>query len=689
MKTVSAHALIGAAVGSVFLAQNAVAEDDQHDEHHTLDEIIVAATPLDRTVRELAQPTSVLGGDALARKQSASIGETLAGELGVSSSYFGPVASRPVIRGQFGERVRILSNGLDSLDASALSEDHAVGVDSILAERVEIVRGPATLLYGSGAAGGLVNVVDSRIAEKPLDSVFSGAMSLAADTAVGERSGAVKADFGTARTALHLDGFRRTTDDVEIPGFAESRILRALEEDEGELAAEEAYGKVENTSSTAEGGAAAVSFTGEASYLGLSISRYENDYGIPGHHHHEEDPAAGELDEEPVRIALDQTRYDLRGAYQFDGMFDEMTVRMARNDYAHMELEGSDVGTRFDTRGTDARVELRHKPVAGFGGAIGLQYKNIDFKALGEEAFVPASDTSQVSLFAFEEYAASDRWILQVSARIERQTLESPAGADYGETAYGASLGSIWSFSDDKSLSVNLAHTERHPNATELFADGPHVAVQRYERGAAALGIDYFDKELSTNLDVTLRGAAGRIEWTLTGFLNSIDDYILLSPTDLFIDELQVFDFEQQDVEMFGLEAEALVDLIATDMGHLHARLFADFVRGEEQASGENLPRLPPLRWGVGLHFTGDRTDASVAATYHDAQDRLAPNELPTDSFTLVTAEVSYTFPGRDTLLFLRASNLTDDDARRHSSPLKDIVPLPGRSFHAGLRFNF
>lgn len=688
MKTVSAQALIGAAVGAVLLAQAAVAEDDQHDEHHTLDEIIVAATPLDRTVRELAQPTSVLGGDALARKQSASIGETLAGELGVSSSYFGPVASRPVIRGQFGERVRVLSNGLDAMDASALSEDHAVGVDSILAERVEIVRGPATLLYGSGAAGGLVNVVDSRIAEKPLDSAFSGAMSLAADTAVGEKSGAVKADLGTARTAVHLDGFRRTTDDVEIPGFAESRILRTLEEDEGELAAEEAYGKVENTSSTAEGGAAAVSFTGEASYLGLSVSRYENDYGIPGHHHHEEEPAGG-LDEEPVRIALDQTRYDLRGAYRFDGIFDELTVRMARNDYAHRELEGSDVGTRFDTRGTDARIELRHKPVAGFGGAIGLQYKNSDFKALGEEAFVPASDTSQVSLFAFEEYAASERWILQVSGRIERQTLESPAGADYGETAYGASIGSIWSLSDEHSLSVNLAHTERHPNATELFADGPHVAVQRYERGAAATGIDYFDKELSTNLDATLRGAAGRVEWTLTGFLNSIDDYILLSPTDLFIDGLQVFDFEQQDVEMFGLEAEALVDLIATDRGHLHARLFADFVRGEEKASGENLPRLPPLRWGVGLHFTGDRTDASVAATYHDAQDRLAPNELPTDSFTLVTAELSYTIPRRDTLLFLRGSNLTDDDARRHTSPLKDIVPLPGRSFHAGLRFNF
>jgi iron complex outermembrane receptor protein len=688
MKTVSIPALAGVALGVVSLSHGAVADDDQGDEHHVLDEIIVAATPLDRTVRELAQPTSVLGGDALIRKQSASIGETLAGELGVSSSYFGPVSSRPVIRGQFGERVRVLSNGLDALDASALSEDHAVGVDSILAERVEIIRGPATLLYGSGAAGGLVNVVDSRIAEKPLDSSFSGAASLSADTAIGEKSGAIKADFGTASTAFHVDWFRRTTDDIEIPGYAESRVLRALEEEEDELAEEEAFGKVENTSSTAAGGAAAITLTREGAFLGLSVSTYDNEYGIPGHHHGEELPGDIEAEEESVRVALEQTRYDLRGGYSFDRVFDEISVRVARNDYMHMELEGDEIGTRFDTQGTDARVEIRHQPAGGFDGAIGIQYKNTDFKALGEEAFVPASDTSQVSLFGFEEYAISDRWVLQASARIENQTLKSPAGPTYDENAYGASLGSIWSFMGDYSFSVNLAHTERHPNATELFADGAHVAVQRYERGAAALGIDYFDKELSTNLDMTLRGTTERLEWTLTAFINSIDDYILLSPTAETIDELQVYDFEQTDVEMSGFEAEALVDLVATDRGHLHARLFADYVRGEEK-SGENLPRLPPLRVGAGLHFAGERTDASVEATYHDKQDRLAENELPTDSFTLVSAEFSYNFPKRETMLFVRVSNLTDQDARRHASPLKDLVPLPGRSFHVGLRVSF
>lgn len=687
MKKNRTTAILGIALGAAMMAQPAVADDGQDDEHHVLDEVIVAATPLDRTVRELAQPTSVLSGDALARKQSASIGETLAGELGVNSSYFGPVASRPVIRGQFGERVRVLSNGLDSLDASALSEDHAVSVDSILSERVEIIRGPATLLYGSGAAGGLVNVVDSRIAEEPLDSAFSGAMSLSADTAIGEKSGAIKADFGTESTAFHLDWFRRTTEDIEVPGYVESRVLRALEEEEGGLAEEEAFGEVENTSSTAEGGAAAITFTGKDAYLGFSVSRYDNEYGIPGHHH-EEAPGVPAEAEAAVRVALEQTRYDLRGAYTFDQVFDALNVRVARNDYGHTELEGDAVGTRFDTQGTDIRVELRHKPMGGFDGAIGVQYKNIDFVALGDEAFVPASDTSQTSLFAFEEYAVSDAWVLQASARIENQALKSPAQSSYDETAYGASIGSIWSFAGDFSLAFNLAHTERHPNATELFADGPHVAVQRWERGAAAQGLEYFDKELSTNLDVTLRGVTERLEWTLTAFVNSVDDYILLSPTAEIVDELQVYEFQQTDVEMSGFEAEALVDLMNADRGHLHARLFADYVRGEDK-SGGNLPRLPPLRLGAGLHFTGDNTDASVEATYHDEQDELAENELPTDSFTLVSAEVSYTFPASDTLLFVRASNLTDQDARRHSSPLKDLVPLPGRSFHVGLRVSF
>ena len=666
------------------LTGSAFADETRPDQHHILDEIIVAATPLERTVEELAQPTSVVGGDALVKKQAASIGETLAGELGVSASYFGPVASRPVIRGQFGERVRVLTNGLDSLDASALSEDHAVTVDSILAERVEIVRGPATLLYGSGAAGGLVNVVDSRMAETPLDTAFSGAASANFDTAAGTESGALKLDFGSEHLAVHVDGFRRNTDDIEIPSYAESKVLRQLEAEEGEPEEHEADGVVENTSSATDGLAAAISLTSETGYLGLSVSGQDSRYGGPGHHHDEDGD-----EEEAVRIGLDQTRYELRGGRDLEGKLKRAELRVARNDYTHVELEGDEVGTRFDTSGTDLRLELRHRSLGSLEGAVGVQYKAIDFRAAGDEAFVPGSDTQQVGLFAFEEYAVNDAWVIQASARIEGQRLRSPGKREYDDWASGASIGSIWSISDRTSLSANISFTERHPNATELFADGPHVAVQRYERGSVTSGAGYFDKEASTNVDVTLRGVTERLEWTITGFLNRVDDYILLSPTGSQIDSLPVFDYLQKDVEMVGFEAEVLVDLFATAMGHLHARAFADTVYGEETVSGEYLPRLPPLRWGIGLHFTTDRADLSVDAAFHSAQDKLAGNELRTASFGLVNAEASYTFADDDLLVYLRGTNLTDADARRHTSPLKDIVPLPGRSLHFGLRWHF
>ncbi len=634
------------------------AADETPDEHHQFEEIIVSATPLERTVEELAQPTSILSGDALARKQAASIGETLADELGVSASYFGPIASRPVIRGQFGERVRVLSNALDSLDASALSEDHAVSIDSILARSVEVVRGPATLLYGSGAAGGLVNVVDFRIAESAPEVPFGGALALNADSALGTRAGALRLDFGSERIAYHLDGFRRDTDDVETP-----------------------QGSAPNTSSATDGGALGVSLVGNNGFVGLSASRYGSLYGVP-------QSEAGDEDES-VRIDLDQSRYDLRARYVFGGLIEQVEMRVAHNDYRHIELEGSEIGTRFDTRGTDARLEFQHRARGKWQGAFGLQYKRIDFAAEGEEAFVPDSDSSQMSIFAFEELGLSEDWTLQASARIERQVLETAGTPAFKDTAIGASLGSIWTLPRALSVAVNVALTERHPNAAELFADGPHVAVQRYERGALAVGTGSLAKERSMNVDLTLRGSGGRFEWTVVGFVNNVDDYVLLAPTSEQIDGLQVFDVVQADVEMYGAEAELLADVFATENGHLHARLFVDFVHGEQADSGAYLPRLPPLRWGAGLHFSGARIDANLSATVNEAQHKTAGSELRTGSFTMLDAELSYSFADPALLVFIKATNISDELARRHTSPLKDILPLPGRSLHAGLRLDF
>ncbi|MCH9693765.1 MAG: TonB-dependent receptor [Gammaproteobacteria bacterium] len=675
----------------------ASAQDDE-DAHHEMDQIVVTAAPLGRTVEQLAQPTTILRGDELAKKQSTSIGETLSQEPGMSSTYFGPVSSRPVIRGQYGERVRVLSNGLDSLDASALSEDHQVTVDGLLADRIEIVRGPATLLYGSGAAGGLVNVVDSRFIDKPLDKPFSAGVALGADSAVGNRDAAVRSHFGSDSIAFSFDYFTRSTDNVEIPGFAESAAFIAAEEAEGggeEEEGEEAFGVVENTDSETSSGAVGVSFVGDKGFLGVSFSGFDSKYGIPGHHHHEEEdpgmPPAEEEEEEVVRIDLDQTRVDVNGEYDLDGRFvSGIRFRAAVNDYKHTELEGAEIGTVFDVQGSDNRLELRHAPWGDLEGAIGIQYKQVDFDAIGDEAFVPASDTTRLSLFVFEELRLNDSWVLQGSARFEDQEISGATlGQQYDDGAFGASIGAIWRPLEDIRISANLAMTERHPTTAELYSDGPHIAAQRFERGSVALGNGILELEESTNLDLTVHGDTGPVEWTITGFINSVDNYILLRPTTLELDELPVFDYGQADVDFVGIEAQALVELWDRDDSHVHLSVFADFVNAEEDVSGAYLPRIPPSRVGFGLHGGWNKYDASIDATFAADQDGVAENELPTEGYTLLNLSLSYTFDEPDLYVFLRGSNMLDEEIRQHTSPLKDLIPLPGRSVHLGLRYEF
>ncbi|MEX2125007.1 MAG: TonB-dependent receptor [Woeseia sp.] len=679
-------------------ATAAVAQDKAvEDRHHPLDEITVTATPLSRTVTQLAQPISVMSGDELTLKQSTSIGETVSGEVGVSSTYFGPVASRPVIRGQYGERIRVLSNGLDALDASALSEDHQVSIEGILADRVEIVRGPATLLYGSGAAGGIINVVDNRIINNSLTEPFSGAVAIGADSAVGKRDATGRVAFGSDTVGVHLDYFRRDTDDVEIPGFAESALLRSMEEEEehedGHEEEEEAFGTVENTDSETDGGALGLSWTADRGFMGFAVSTFNSNYGIPGHHHeHEEGEAEPEPEEEEaVRVDLEQRRIDVRSEYSFDGPIARAKVSLARSDYEHQELEGTEIGTLFDTKGTDARLELEHSDIGKLQGAFGFQFKKVDFNAIGEEAFVPPSKTLSNSVFLFEEYGLNERWVLQGSARVERQTIEvdTSIGPEYSDTAFGASIGAVWTFVEDMSLSANYALTERHPNSTELFAAGPHVAVNRFERGSVTLGNGFLDKEFSSNLDLTLRGRNDLLDWSVTAFINEVDDYILLAPTGQEEDEMPVFEYTQTDAQFYGYEAEGLIELFDTAAGHLHARLFSDFVYAEEKGSGAYLPRLPPLRYGIGVHYAADRLSAGIEGTFHAKQDKSAASELPTDDYMLLSADLSYRLDDQGLFLFLRGTNLTDEDARQHSSPLKDTVPLPGRSLHVGLRYDF
>lgn len=649
-----------------------------------LGRLVITGSPLRGTLLDSAQPVSVLSGDDLRRQMAASLGETLDEQAGVSATYFGPSASRPVIRGLGGARVRVLADGIGSLDASSVSPDHAVSIEPLLAERVEIIRGPATLMYGNGAFGGVVNVVDNRIPEQLPAEAFFGAAEARVATATGERALVAKADGAAGRLAWHLDAYTRSTDDVEIPGFPESAALLA---EEGETPDPAEAGTVENTNSESDGAAAGLSWINGENFLGLSVSTYNSNYGVPGHHHHEE-PAPGmpaEEEEAPVRIDLEQLRYDLKSGWDkpLPG-FDRARFRAGYNDYEHVELEGAETGTVFRNRELESRFELVHKDEQGWDGALGLQYKNRDFAALGEEAFVPPVKSIDRGIFLIEEYRL-DAWKYALGARLDKVVHNAEIDVDREFTTRSFSAGTVYRFGGDYSFSVNLAVAERAPTPEELYSDGPHLATQSYEVGNLAL-----QPETARNIDLRLRRTAGDWRWTLGVYRNAIADYIYQANTGQELDELPVFAYTQADATFRGVEAESEWQFAELAGGALSWKLFGDYTRATLDAGGD-VPRIPPRRIGTGFDYEGTRWSAGLTATRYADQDCTAAFERPTEGYLMLDADLSYRLFGSvsEWFVFLRGTNLLDEEARRHSSFLKDLAPLPGRSFTLGVRGSF
>jgi iron complex outermembrane receptor protein len=673
----SSHSLRVAVVA--MLANYAVSHSALAQESDT-EEVVVTSTALRENPLEVAQPTEVVAGDELRRQIATSIGETLSKEPGMSSTYFGPTASRPIIRGLGGYRVQTLQDGLASLDVAGLSQDHAVTVESVVSRQIEVIKGPAALLYGSGASGGLVNVVTNRIPLEQPKEPFAGSLELRGDTAAEERTGAVALDGGTGMLAFHADYFDRETDDVKIPDFAQSAALRRTLIEAGEEP-DGVRGHLPNSASDSSGGALGASLIGDAARGGVSWSRYEANYGIPG--------------EETAFIDMRQDRLDAKGEWDLQGVFTTLHVSGSYNDYTHTEFEAPrEPGTVFNQKAYDTRFAVDNEFGNGWRGTTGVQYVDIDFEALGDEAFVPPSVTRQISVFAFEE-RHFDAWTLELGARAERQKIELGQGSnlpDYEGTALSLSAGAVWKFGNDNALALNLTRTQRNPQATELYAnpDVPHVAAQRFETGDPQL-----DKEEATTADLSLRRAGEGINWTLSAFYNDYSNYIYENPTGVFVptedgEAFQVFEYLQGGAKFHGFEAEVLFPLLEGNDQRLDLRLASDYVRGELDNGGD-LPQIPPLRFGGGLQYQQGEWHLGVDAFYYDKQDKMAANELPTDGFTLVDLDSSYRLPVGAThvFLFLRGTNLLDEDARQHASPLKDIAPLPGRSWHIGARAEF
>ena len=665
------HCALATAIGTLLAGPSPA-------QHLELEEIVVTASPLRASAIDLAQSAIVLAGDDLRRGIASSIGESLASLPGVSASYFGPRASRPIIRGLSGERVLMLQDGVSALDVSNLSPDHSVAIEDVLAEQVEILKGPTTLLYGSGAVGGVVNVVDGRLPDAD-DEGLAGAGELRTDTATGELSAVGKLDARIGAIGVHAALYDRSTDDVEVPGHAWSKAAREAAIADGEEP-DLSRGKVRNSDSDTTGGTLGASWIGENSMIGLAWSRHETDYGLPGPgEHHEEGEA------EAVRIDQQQDRFDLRAEWrELDGWLDNVLVRAAWNDYEHEELEGSEVGTRFEQTGLDARLHLGHRTLAGWDGTLGFQYTDLDLDAEGAEAYIPPSQTEALSVFVIEQRSFGDL-TLDLGARLERQEIETQAEArDYSDSAYTLAGGLLWQFDDALGAAVHLTRSVRHPQATELYANGPHLAVQRFE-----IGDDRLDKEAATTIDLGLR-AEGDLHWHVSVFYSDFADYIYAEATGDEEDGLPVFQYRQDDVDFYGLEAELAFPLYESAGGELHGRIGGDLVRGKLDGGG-NLPQIPPLRLMAGIEYDAGPLHAAVDAHWYDDQDDTARNELPTEGGVALSAEFSYRWeawnPG--VLLFVRGTNLLDEELRRHASPLKEYVPLPGRSLMLGLRAEF
>jgi iron complex outermembrane receptor protein len=637
------------------------------------EEILVTASPDARSQNEIAQPTSVLSGEELMLEMQPTLGETLNQQPGVTSTFFGPGASRPVIRGLGGDRIRVLEGGLGTGDASTTSPDHAVSVDPLAAEQIEVLRGPATLLYGSSAVGGVVNVIDNRVPDHMPGEPISGTVELRGGTVSDERGGGASFDGALGRRfAWHADFVKRETEDYEIPGFAE--------------------GTAENSATDTEAGAVGLSWIGNDAFLGLAVRQHESLYGIPGGHAHEHHEGEEEEEEgERIRVDLEQQRWDLRGGLTRPfGIFRGANLRFGKTDYEHRELEGEETGTIFLNDSWEGRLELLQRSFGPVSGSIGLQAQSRDFEAIGEEAFVPPTQTDSLAVFTFQEIVRGP-WRFQLGGRYETQDVTADA-VDLAVDSrsfdgLSGSAGLVWQpEGDGYSVGLSLARSTKLPNAEELFSNGPHLATNAFEIGDPDL-----EEETSLGLDLTFRKTSGPLTGEINLFVNRFDDFIFESFTDEEEDGLTVFRYVQQDAEFRGAELSGVYELFHDEPYHVDVEFGTDFVRAELRDTGDPLPRIPSQRYHLGFHYRGEKIQGRIEGQRVEEQDRVAAFERPTDGYTLLNASVGYRF-FTSTMVYdvlLRGTNLTDEEARNHVSFLKDLVPLPGRDLSLALRLTF
>ncbi|MGX4642588.1 TonB-dependent receptor [Massilia sp. SYSU DXS3249] len=624
--------------------------------------VIVTATPFNAAEGDqILTPAKVLAGHELRSKLGSSLGETLSNELGVSASAFGAGASRPIIRGLEGNRVKVLENGMAVSDLSGLSNDHAVTGEPATARQIEILRGPAALLYGSGAIGGLVNVVNERIPtehhEKP-----TGVVETRYNNVDHGRAVSFSGDASAGKVALHVDGSGREAGDYHVPGSPHGDTLP-------------------NSSLRQHTLGVGASWIGERGYIGASASSLDKRYGIPGG--------------EGAQIDLEQTRYDIDSLLNapLPG-FETLRFKVGYNDYGHVEL--NDEGgpeTIFANRALETRLEMKHKPVKGWTGSFGVQTEHARFSGLsaesGESATVPRTVSDTHAAFLVEEH---DFGVARVNAGVRVESVKrEPEGArrrSFDLLSYSA--GAIVPLAPGYNVGLTASVAQRAPTADELYSGGPHESTLTFD-----IGNPDFRKETSRNIELSFRKTTGLLRWQANLFQNRVRDFIYGEVSDTLLDdegnpgdELRERTFRQANATIRGVEAE-----ISWNQGRegLSLRAFGDMSRGELDDAG-SLPLQPAKRLGLETGYKQGALRGGVSLLRALKQERLAAFEsTPTPAYTQLDANLSYTqrFRHTDLTWFIIGKNLLDEEIRISTSVLKDIAPLPGRNLTVGVRAAF
>ena len=668
--------------------------EDLTNQPQELPPISVTADPLESGLLEFGKPATVLNEDEIVSKSQSTLGQTLALEPGVRGSFFGPGSSRPIIRGFAGDRVRVLKNGLGSGDVSNISEDHVVTIDPMQAKKIEILRGPETLLYGSSAIGGAVNVIDDSIPDEAVGKPLTGTTVMQfGDSADNEKTFSARLKGQVENFNWYLSGFSRLTDDYEIPGSAESHTLLASEGEEES----EQHGIVTNTDTETKAGIAGGSYIWDSGFIGIALSTFDSNYGIPGHSHAEHHDDHGDIrddhseENESVRVDSRQERIDMRGKVDLTNEnIESVTFRAAFTQYEHKELEGDSIGSLFEKDTFESRVEVIHAPIGLFTGSAGVALQHEDFSASGEEAFIQPTKTWAPALFVFEETPLTGNSVLQFGSRFEYVQHDPEIGGTQEFIPFSISAGPVWDPLGDNRYTVGLtfAYTERAPSVIELFADGSHLSRQIFERGNTSLS-----KERSWGADLVLRKNRGIITAGFTPFYKGFENYINLSATGENADDLPVFAYDEVAAYFWGFEFDSTLDLNQLiDMG-AHGLAFDaqfDYVRARDQDTNENIPRIAPFRSILRARYNyNEFFSTMIEGVFVEKQDTIASFELPTESYALLNSEASVALPFYEDnalSLFVRGSNLTNEEAREHASFLKDLAPLRGRAFLFGIK---